>query len=126
MPDCLVVDDSRVVRRVARGMLERLGFMVREAADGAEATAGGVQLAAIGPGHHEHGLARHGDAAHLRPALGVHHQHLVPTDGGQINAASGHGPAAQMRHLEDRQRLLAAADGVKDDPVLHVDPATCS
>ena len=37
MPDCLVVDDSRVVRRVARGMLERLGFMVREAADGAEA-----------------------------------------------------------------------------------------
>lgn len=37
MPDCLVVDDSRVVRRLARGMLERFGFTVREAEDGAAA-----------------------------------------------------------------------------------------
>jgi two-component system chemotaxis response regulator CheY len=35
----LVVDDSRVVRRLARGMLEGFGFAVREAADGAEALA---------------------------------------------------------------------------------------
>jgi two-component system chemotaxis response regulator CheY len=34
---CLVVDDSRVVRRVARGILEALGFQVDEAADGAQA-----------------------------------------------------------------------------------------
>jgi two-component system chemotaxis response regulator CheY len=34
---CLVVDDSRVVRKVARRMLEGNGFVVREAADGSEA-----------------------------------------------------------------------------------------
>ena len=31
---CLVVDDSRVVRKVARRILERRGFTVTEAADG--------------------------------------------------------------------------------------------
>ncbi len=36
---CLVVDDSRVVRRAARRMLEALGFTVSEAPDGAEALA---------------------------------------------------------------------------------------
>jgi two-component system chemotaxis response regulator CheY len=36
---CLVVDDSRVVRRVARRVLEDLGFAVAEATDGAEALA---------------------------------------------------------------------------------------
>jgi two-component system chemotaxis response regulator CheY len=36
---CLVVDDSRVVRKVARRILESHGFTVREAADGAEALA---------------------------------------------------------------------------------------
>ena len=36
---CLVVDDSRVVRKAARRMLERQGFTVAEAADGAEALA---------------------------------------------------------------------------------------
>lgn len=35
--DLLVVDDSAVVRKVARRILERQGFAVREAADGAEA-----------------------------------------------------------------------------------------
>lgn len=39
MRTCLVVDDSGVVRRAARRMLERLGFVVREAADGGEALA---------------------------------------------------------------------------------------
>jgi len=34
---CLVVDDSAVVRKVARRILERLGFSVREAADGQQA-----------------------------------------------------------------------------------------
>lgn len=33
--DCLVVDDSGVVRKVARRILEKHGFSVREAADGA-------------------------------------------------------------------------------------------
>ena len=32
--DCLVVDDSRVVRRIARATLERAGLSVREAANG--------------------------------------------------------------------------------------------
>jgi two-component system chemotaxis response regulator CheY len=32
---CLVVDDSRVVRKIARRILESHGFMVEEAADGA-------------------------------------------------------------------------------------------
>jgi two-component system chemotaxis response regulator CheY len=36
---CLVVDDSRVVRKAARRIVETLGFTVREAADGAEALA---------------------------------------------------------------------------------------
>ncbi|NWG47223.1 MAG: response regulator [Alphaproteobacteria bacterium] len=31
---CLVVDDSRVIRKVARSMLEELGFSVHEAEDG--------------------------------------------------------------------------------------------
>jgi two-component system chemotaxis response regulator CheY len=34
---CLVVDDSRVVRKVARRILEANGFAVTEAADGQEA-----------------------------------------------------------------------------------------
>lgn len=33
----LVVDDSRVVRKIARRMLERAGFVVDEACDGADA-----------------------------------------------------------------------------------------
>jgi len=36
---CLVVDDSRVIRKVARRILEELGYDVAEAADGAEALA---------------------------------------------------------------------------------------
>jgi two-component system chemotaxis response regulator CheY len=36
---CLVVDDSRVVRKVARRILEDLGFQVAEAGDGVEALA---------------------------------------------------------------------------------------
>jgi two-component system chemotaxis response regulator CheY len=35
--DCLVVDDSRVVRKAARRVLEGFGFAVREAEDGAKA-----------------------------------------------------------------------------------------
>lgn len=35
--DCLVVDDSRVVRKAARRFLEGFGFQVREAGDGQEA-----------------------------------------------------------------------------------------
>ncbi len=34
MKTCLVVDDSRVVRKVARRILEELGFDCREAEDG--------------------------------------------------------------------------------------------
>ncbi|MFH5924839.1 response regulator [Roseomonas xinghualingensis] len=37
MLDCLVVDDSRTVRRAARRMLEAQGFSVREAEDGQQA-----------------------------------------------------------------------------------------
>jgi two-component system, chemotaxis family, chemotaxis protein CheY len=36
---CLVVDDSRTVRKAARRILERLGFSVAEAGDGTEALA---------------------------------------------------------------------------------------
>jgi len=36
---CLVVDDSRVIRKVARRILEEVGFDIGEAADGAEALA---------------------------------------------------------------------------------------
>lgn len=39
MKTCLVVDDSRVIRKVARRILEELGYDVAEAADGAEALA---------------------------------------------------------------------------------------
>lgn len=35
--DCLVVDDSRVMRKAARRLLEGFGFAVREAEDGAQA-----------------------------------------------------------------------------------------
>jgi len=34
---CLVVDDSRVIRKVSRRILEDMGFEVAEAADGVEA-----------------------------------------------------------------------------------------
>lgn len=37
MKTCLIVDDSRVVRKVARGILEGLGFDCVEAADGVQA-----------------------------------------------------------------------------------------
>jgi two-component system chemotaxis response regulator CheY len=36
---CLVVDESRVIRKVARRIIEDMGFDVGEAADGAEALA---------------------------------------------------------------------------------------
>ena len=39
MKTCLVVDDSRVIRKVSRRILEDLGFEVAEAADGVEALA---------------------------------------------------------------------------------------
>lgn len=39
MRTCLVVDDSRVIRMVARRILEQLGFRIEEAVDGAEAMA---------------------------------------------------------------------------------------
>lgn len=39
MKTCLVVDDSRVIRKVSRHALEALGFNVREACDGVEALA---------------------------------------------------------------------------------------
>jgi len=37
MKTCLVVDDSKVIRRVSRHILESLGFDVDEAADGKQA-----------------------------------------------------------------------------------------
>ncbi len=37
MKSCLVVDDSKVIRKVARHILEGLDFSVAEAADGREA-----------------------------------------------------------------------------------------
>lgn len=39
MKTCLIVDDSRVIRRVARRILEDLDYQVDEASDGAEALA---------------------------------------------------------------------------------------
>ena len=39
MKTCLIVDDSRVIRKVSRHMVETLGFEVEEAADGEEALA---------------------------------------------------------------------------------------
>jgi two-component system chemotaxis response regulator CheY len=36
---CLIVDDSRVIRKVARRILEDLGFEIAEASDGVEALA---------------------------------------------------------------------------------------
>lgn len=39
MRTCLVVEESRVVRKVARRLLEDLGFAVAEAADGPEGLA---------------------------------------------------------------------------------------
>jgi two-component system chemotaxis response regulator CheY len=36
---CLVVDDSRVIRKVARRIIEDMGFEVAEAGDGVEAMA---------------------------------------------------------------------------------------
>ena len=37
MKNCLIVDDSRVIRKVSRHIVETLGFAVDEAADGKEA-----------------------------------------------------------------------------------------
>lgn len=36
---CLIVDDSRIIRKVARRIVEGLGFIVDEAGDGSEALA---------------------------------------------------------------------------------------
>jgi len=37
MKSCLVVDDSKIIRKVARRILEELNFDIREAADGQDA-----------------------------------------------------------------------------------------
>ena len=47
-------------------------------------------------------------------ASAVHDEHLVAPDRGQKRIARGNGPAAQVRHLVDRQRLLAAAVAGQD------------
>ncbi len=39
MKTCLLVDDSRVIRKVARRILEDIGFEIAEASDGMEALA---------------------------------------------------------------------------------------
>ena len=39
LKSCLIVDDSRVIRKVARRILEELGFDIAEASDGLEALA---------------------------------------------------------------------------------------
>lgn len=39
MKNCLIVDDSRVIRKVSRHIIETLGLQVDEACDGAEALA---------------------------------------------------------------------------------------
>ncbi len=39
MKNCMIVDDSRVIRKVSRHIVEALGFEVDEAADGQEALA---------------------------------------------------------------------------------------
>lgn len=39
MKTCLIVDDSRVVRKVASRIIEKLGFSLSEAEDGAQALA---------------------------------------------------------------------------------------
>ena len=39
MKTCLLVDDSRVIRKVARRILEDIGFEIAEAGDGVEALA---------------------------------------------------------------------------------------
>lgn len=39
MKSCLVVDDSKVIRRVARRILEELDFRIEEAVDGKDALA---------------------------------------------------------------------------------------
>lgn len=39
MKTCLIVDDSRVIRKVARRILEEMGFEIAEASDGVEALA---------------------------------------------------------------------------------------
>jgi two-component system chemotaxis response regulator CheY len=39
MKSCLIVDDSKVIRKVARHILETLGFSVQEAEDGRQALA---------------------------------------------------------------------------------------
>ncbi|MEI9964157.1 MAG: response regulator [Caulobacteraceae bacterium] len=39
MRTCLIVDDSRVIRKVARRIIEDMGFEVAEAGDGVEALA---------------------------------------------------------------------------------------
>jgi two-component system chemotaxis response regulator CheY len=36
-PDCLIADDSRMIRAIARNLIESLGLSVAEAADGREA-----------------------------------------------------------------------------------------
>lgn len=45
MKSCLIVDDSKVIRKVARQMLENMEFAVEEAVDGQDA------LSQIGKGH---------------------------------------------------------------------------
>lgn len=39
MKNCLIVDDSRVIRKVSRHLLEGMGFAVTEACDGKDALA---------------------------------------------------------------------------------------
>ncbi len=44
MPSCLIVDDSKLVRKLARRMIEPMGFAIEEAEDGVDALSKCQQL----------------------------------------------------------------------------------
>ena len=54
MKTCLIVDDSKVIRKVARHILETLEFEVDEAGDGREALSAAKPDARRGPARLEH------------------------------------------------------------------------
>jgi hypothetical protein len=71
-------------------------------------------LPPVGSGDGEDRLAVDRHPPDLLPARLLDHEQLVPADRGQEDQVACHAPALEMRHLVDRQRLLAAAVAVED------------
>ena len=102
---CLIVDDSRIIRKVARRIVEDLGFEVDEAADGADKLASGATSAADGAAQLSTGLGQLSTGMNTWAAGAT-------SAAGCMQLASTDSIAPKAKILRDRAKLETTLNGV--------------